>query len=82
MVYADIPYEGTAGYVGEGAGFDHTAFYRWCSEVPFPVFVSSYQLPPDFVCISRKEKKALFSQKNAGKVSEGLFVHRNAIQYL
>ena len=46
VVYADPPYRGTSGYVcGE---FDHDAFYAWCMEQPFDVYVSEYSMPSSF----------------------------------
>lgn len=42
VVYLDPPYENTAGY--QKGGFDHTAFYNWCSSRPYQVWFSSYKI--------------------------------------
>ena len=46
VVYADPPYRGTSGYVC--GDFDHDAFYAWCMEQPFDVYVSEYSMPSGF----------------------------------
>ena len=45
VIYCDIPYEGTEGYA---AAFDHGAFYDWATSRPYPVWVSSYEMPEGF----------------------------------
>ena len=46
VVYADPPYRNTSGYVcGE---FDHDAFYAWCMEQPFDIYISEYSMPTEF----------------------------------
>lgn len=45
VVYCDIPYGGTSAY--NKRKFDYDRFFDWCGSVDFPVFISSYELPPD-----------------------------------
>ena len=63
VIYCDIPYEGTKGYVsGE---FNHKKFYDWASEQTEPLFISSYEINDDrFEEVWCMEKMAQFSQKN------------------
>ena len=58
VVYCDPPYARTNGY---GMRFDHNDFYRWCRAVAKSrrVFVSEYQMPPDFKRIAEFEVRAL-----------------------
>ena len=63
VIYCDIPYEGTQGYVsGE---FNHKKFYDWASEQTEPLFISSYEINDDrFEEVWSMGKIAQFSQKN------------------
>ena len=73
VVYCDPPYINTGGY---GIDFDHERFYNWLRTRDFPVYVSEYAMPDDFVCIWRKEKTCTYSSaKNKKKTVEKLFVH-------
>ena len=73
-VYADIPYRATSGYTEEG--FDHAAFYDWCRTREFPVFVSEYHMPDDFVPLWKKHKTSTFAGSGRHKKTiECLFVH-------
>nr|DAP68144.1 MAG TPA: DNA adenine methylase [Caudoviricetes sp.] len=72
VVYCDPPYINTGGY---GIDFDHERFYSWLRTRDFPVYVSEYAMPDDFVCIWRKEKICTYSSTNNKKTVEKLFVH-------
>jgi hypothetical protein len=77
IVYCDPPYVGTEGY---GCEFDHDAFWEWARTRTYPVYVSEYQAPDDFIPVWEKKKRSLFSRKNLSKpVVEKLFVHRSMI---
>lgn len=72
-VYCDPPYKDTKGY---GMDFDHEAFYGWVRSVPFPVYVSEYSMPDDFVEIASIGKRcSLSATNNARKTEEKLFVN-------
>lgn len=74
VVYCDPPYAGTNGY---GRGFDHDAFWQWCRTRDFPVYVSEYHAPEDFVSIWSKEKRRLFNTMGLSTNSvEHLFLHK------
>ena len=73
VVYCDPPYKGTHKYVCE---FDHAAFYRWVLSRPFPVFISEYNMPDDFVPIAIKQKTSSLSATSTFNVAEKIFVQR------
>lgn len=74
VVYCDPPYKNTQEY---GIQFDGDAFWEWARTRNYPVYVSEYQAPEDFVSIWSKEKRVLLSseQLTAPRV-EHLFVHK------
>jgi len=41
VVYCDIPYKGTANYISE---FNHQIFFDWAAALPFPVYISEYNV--------------------------------------
>ena len=74
VVYCDPPYAGTVGY---GRGFDHEAFWQWCRTRDFPVYVSEYRAPEDFISIWCKEKRRLFNHiVLSANAVEHLFLHK------
>lgn len=74
VVYCDPPYAGTGGY---GREFDNEAFWQWCRTRDFPVYVSEYQAPEDFISIWCKEKRRLFNDRGLSSNSvEHLFLHK------
>ena len=77
VIYCDIPYRGTAEYIG---GFNHDEFYSWCEKQTELVIISEYDMPRDrFVCIAEKEKPVLLSGGVSGKATERLFVPKHQI---
>ena len=74
VVYCDPPYAGTGGY---GREFDHDAFWQWCRTRDFPVYVSEYRAPEDFISVWSKEKRRLFGSSNlSANAIEHLFLHK------
>ena len=77
VLYCDIPYQGTASYLG---GFNHAQFYEWAQEQKEPVFVSSYDMPRSFVRIAGIRKRVtLCADNNKNSAIEGLFVPASQI---
>ena len=77
VVYCDPPYAGTGGY---GREFDHEAFWQWCRTRDFPVYVSEYRAPEDFISIWSKEKRRLFNARGLSvNAVEHLFLHKKWI---
>lgn len=64
VVYADPPYEGTTLYEGT-LPFDHDAFWEWARTRDYPVYVSGYKAPDDFVSIWSKKRTTMTCQLDA-----------------
>ena len=74
VVYCDPPYKNTKEY---GIKFDSDSFWEWARTRSYPVYVSEYQAPEDFVSIWSKEKRALLnSESPTAPRTEHLFVHK------
>ena len=74
VVYCDPPYKNTGGY---GIEFNTDAFWQWARTITYPVYVSEYQAPPDFVSIWSKEKRVLLNGESlTAPRTEHLFVHK------
>ena len=77
VIYCDIPYRGTAEYIG---GFNHDEFYFWCEQQTELVIISEYDMPRDrFVCIAEKEKPVMLAGGVSGKATERLFIPKHQI---
>lgn len=75
VIYCDIPYEGTDGYLTE---FDYEKFYSWCEKQTELVFISSYKMPEDrFVCIATFEHRSIYSTTANNKVLEKVFIPKH-----
>ena len=78
VVYCDPPYRNTRGY--DDAKFNHNDFYEWLRQTKFPVYVSEYDMPSDFVSIASKNKKQLFSRyHNEKEKTENIFTHKRFV---
>ena len=74
VVYCDPPYKNTGGY---GIEFNTDAFWEWARTRDYPVYVSEYQAPSDFVSICSKEKRVMLNDKSlTAPRTENLFVHK------
>ena len=74
VVYCDPPYKNTHGY---GIEFNTDAFWEWARTRDYPVYVSEYQAPSDFVSIWSKEKRVLLNGESlTAPRTEHLFVHK------
>lgn len=49
VVYCDPPYAGMKKY--DGREFNHEEFWDWVRTRDYPVYVSEYNAPDDFICI-------------------------------
>ena len=73
VVYCDPPYKGTREYL---TPFDHAAFYDWLRTRDYPVYVSEYSMPDDFVKIWGKMTLSILSaSSNSAAAPEGLYLH-------
>ena len=74
VVYCDPPYKNTHDY---GIRFDSESFWEWAKTRDYPVYVSEYQAPSDFVSIWSKEKRVLLNRESlSAPRTEHLFVHK------
>lgn len=74
VIYADPPYIHTTEYTPDTFNYDR--FYNWLRSVPFPVYVSEYQMPSDFVSIAQTSLACTLSHtRNDKTVIEHLFLH-------
>lgn len=77
VVYCDPPYANTSKYTVD---FDNDAFWQWCRTRDFPVYVSEYQAPEDFISVFCKEKRRLYDNSNlSAPAVEHLFLHKKWI---
>ena len=77
VVYADPPYHGADEVNNRFYGaFDYDRFDAWLRAVPFPVYVSGYDMPDDFNVVWQTEKSVLLCSGGAKKRTEKLFLHR------
>lgn len=80
VVYCDIPYKGTSGYIG---GFDHEAFYEWFSSLKVPAFCSEYDAPFTMVAEWDKLKKRCNSRTmKVKKIKERLYFNGTIDEYM
>ena len=80
VVYCDIPYKGTKGYIG---GFDHEAFYEWFSSLKVPAFCSEYDAPFTMVAEWDKLKKAGDPRTmKVEKIKERLYFNGTMDEYM
>ena len=71
VVYCDIPYKGTAGYLVE---FSHNEFFDWAASRPVPVFISEYKIEdPRFKLVYSIPKKSSLSGGSSTQTEERLY---------
>lgn len=82
ICYCDIPYKGTHKYPG-ARRFDYEAFCDWARSRDFPVYISEYWMPEDFLCVWDAFRISTMSAHlNNTKAVERLFVHKKWEGYL
>ena len=75
VIYCDIPYEGTDGYLTD---FDFEKFYSWCEKQTEPLFISSYKMPADrFVCVAMFKHRCTLSATENVEVTEKVFIPKH-----
>lgn len=79
-VYCDPPYGNCDTTIDKRTyckAFDYSRFYDWLRTRDFPVYVSEYAMPDDFVSVWSRNKICKYSQTNNNlKTMEHLFVHK------
>lgn len=74
LIYCDIPYRNTDGYLNE---FDYEKFYDWCRNQKELVIISEYSMPDDFICIKEIKHTSSLSQVATNKVVEKVFIPKH-----
>jgi site-specific DNA-adenine methylase len=78
IVYCDIPYRGTAKYVGD---FNHAEFDAWFASLPYTAFLSEYSAP--FQCVNEiKTRSTLSSINNSCAKIEKLYINHPSAHIL
>ena len=81
VVYCDIPYLNAANtikYIKDG--FNHQEFYEWAASREFPVYISEYVMPHNFICVYQIEKRNLYSSfENKKNINEKLYWNGRSI---
>ena len=78
IIYCDIPYKGTDGY--NGIDFDHERFYSWCKKQTELCFISSYEMPEDFIPIAEFPHHSILSATKNNLVLEKVFIPKHQIE--
>ena len=78
LIYCDPPYAGTEEYRN---AFDSEEFWNWVRRMTAHnyVFVSEYQAPSDFICISQLTKRQTISVKAPSIKEEKVFIHESLL---
>ena len=74
VIYCDPPYKIQDYY---GMPFNHDEFYEWVRQASRHniVFVSEYEMPPDFACVWKKKVKPAINPNSRHKI-EKLFIYK------
>ena len=77
IIYCDIPYKNTDNY--SNIDFDHEAFYEWCKKQTELCFISSYDMPEDFIPIAEFNHRCTLSCKNQATI-EKVFIPKHQLE--
>ena len=73
VIYCDPPYLGTEQYRNQ---FSTEKFYTWLKESKSLIYVSEYQMPPDFTEVLAVQKQCRLNNKVPKKTVEKLYCNR------
>ena len=73
VIYCDPPYFGTEQYRSQ---FSTEKFYKWLKESKSLIYVSEYQMPPDFTEVLAVQKQCRLNDKVPKKTVEKLYCNR------
>ena len=77
IIYCDIPYKGTDKY--NKLDFDLEAFYAWCKNQTELCFISSYEMPEDFISIAEFSHRSILSATKNNPVIEKVFIPKHQL---
>ena len=79
-VYCDIPYRNTHKYTSDNSkaiAFDYDRFYAWADSRPYPVFISEYNMPPEFAPIAAHGRTGTMCKDHNNDIKiEKIFVQK------
>ena len=78
VIYCDIPYKGSDGY--NGIDFDYEHFYSWCKKQTDLCFISSYEMPEDFIPIAEFPHRSILSATKNNPVLEKVFIPKHQLE--
>ena len=78
VIYCDIPYEESDGY--NGIDFDYERFYSWCQKQTELCFISSYEMPEDFIPIAEFPHRSILCATKNIPVLEKVFIPKHQIE--
>ena len=78
IIYCDIPYKETDGY--NGIDFDYEHFYSWCKKQTELCFISSYEMPEDFIPIAEFPHRSILSATKNNLVLEKVFIPKHQLE--
>lgn len=78
IIYCDIPYKGTNKY--NNIDFDHERFYSWCKKQTELCFISSYEMPEDFIPIAEFPHRSILCATKNNLVLEKVFIPKHQIE--
>ena len=78
IIYCDIPYKNTDTY--NKIDFDYERFYVWCKKQKELVFISSYEMPDDFISVAEFEHRSILSSTAHNKVLEKVFIPKHQLE--
>ena len=78
IIYCDIPYKDTYGY--NNYEFDFDKFYNWCKNQTELLFISSYEMPDDFISIAEFKHICTFRYGAHNPVIEKVFIPKHQLE--
>ena len=78
IIYCDIPYKGTEKY--NKIDFDHERFYSWCKNQTELCFISSYEMPEDFIPIAEFPHRSILCATKNNLVLEKVFIPKHQLE--
>ena len=78
IIYCDIPYKNTDKY--NNIDFDYERFYSWCKNQTELCFISSYEMPEDFIPIAEFPHRSILCATKNIPVLEKVFIPKHQLE--
>lgn len=79
IIYCDIPYKDTSVYNNQE--FDFNKFNNWCKKQTELLFISSYDMPEDFIPIAEFSHRSTLSATKNNPVLEKVFIPKHQLEF-